>query len=159
MDFQLRRPYSAKSRLESAQPLTAQSPAFKAPPARSQSHSGGGSLTQYNTERIQALGDSARAHGSPSKTFKNRSNARSQLQSRPDAPVSPPHRATCSSAFVRLLLVGVLFCWQGLVLLVLGLTLHTAKGINHQISMTGVGNVSNLYATCTRQLPKEALLL
>lgn len=143
MDFQLRRPYSAKSRLESAQPLTATSPVHKAPPARSHSQSGGGSLAQYNAERIQSLGDSARAHGSPSKTLKTRTTTRSQPQPRTDAAVRPPHSATCSSAFVRLLLVGVLFCWQGLVLLVLGLTLHTAKGINHQISLTGAGLCQN----------------
>ena len=135
MEYQVRRPFSAKSRLESAQPLTSTSPVNRAP-ARSNSQSAAGSIAQYNTNRARALGDSARAHGSPSKT-----RSRNQLEDRPDIPTRPglsaPASTGCSS-FVKLFLVVLLFCWQGLVFLVLLLTLHTTRDINQQIGTTGL---------------------
>lgn len=132
MDYQIRRPFSARSRLESVQPLTSTSPINRAP-ARSNSQSAAGSIATFNAERARTLGDSARAHGSPSKT---RSVSRSQVEHRTDLAVSAPPSQGCSS-FVRLLLVVLLFCWQGLVFLVLLLTLHAAHDINQQISITG----------------------
>lgn len=132
MDYQIRRPFSAKSRLESAQPLTSTTPVNRAP-VRSSSQSAAGSIAHFNSERARALGDSARAHGSPSKT---RSVSRNQTEQRPDSAASPAASTGCSS-FVKLLLVVLLFCWQGLVFLILFLTLHSAQGINQQISTKG----------------------
>ncbi len=124
------RPYSAKSRLESARPLN--TPLF--PPvsrllARSQSQSTADAKRYQSTiARAQALGDSAKTHSSPSKTRSLRHN-----EARPE---SAPQRSV-SLSFAILLAVLLLLFWQILGVLVLSLALHSAQQISNQIAVQG----------------------
>lgn len=143
MEYQSRRPFSAKSRLESTQPLTSTTPVTRIP-VRSNSPSADEAIAHYNSERARALGDSARAHGSPSKL-----RSVSRNQHRPDSAVLPASKG-CST-FVKLLLVVLLFCWQGLVFLVIYLTLRSAQDLNHQIIVKGDQSVDNMCSACDHQ--------
>ncbi len=123
------RPYSAKSRLESARPLNT-SPPVSGLLARSQSQSTA-DATRYHSSiaRAQALDDSAKTHASPSKTRSLRHN-----EARPE---SAPQRRSMSLSFTILLAVLLLLFWQILGVLILSSSLHSAQQISNQIAVQG----------------------
>ena len=123
------RPYSAKSRLESARPLNTSPPVSRLL-ARSQSQSSA-DTTRYQSSiaRAQALDDSAKTHSSPSKTRSLRHN-----EARPE---SAPQRRSMSLSFTILLAVLLLLFWQILGVLILLLSLHSAQQISSQIAVQG----------------------
>jgi len=123
------RPYSAKSRLESARPLNTSPPVSRLL-ARSQSQSTADAKRyQSSIARAQALDDSAKIHSSPSKT---RSLGHNEAR-----PESAPQRRSVSLSFTILLTVLLLLFWQILVVIILSVSLHSAQQINDQIAVQG----------------------
>ncbi|KAL0050856.1 hypothetical protein WJX82_008565 [Trebouxia sp. C0006] len=123
------RPYSAKSRLESARPLDTSPPVSRLL-ARSHSQStADANRYQSSIARAQALDDSAKIYSSPSKRRSLRPN-----EARPE---SAPQRRSVSLSFTILLAVLLLLFWQILGVLILSLSLHSAQQINNQIAVRG----------------------
>jgi hypothetical protein len=123
------RPYSAKSRLESARPLNTSPPVSRLL-ARSQSQStADAKIYQSSIARAQALDDSAKTHSSPSKTRSLR-----HTEARPE---SAPQRRSVSLSFAILLAVLLLLFWQILGVFILSLSLHSAQQISNQIAVQG----------------------
>ena len=123
------RPYSAKSRLESARPLDTSPPVSRLL-ARSHSQStADANRYQSSIAKAQALDDSAKIHSSPSKRRSLRPN-----RARPE---SAPQRRSVSLSFTILLAVLLLLFWQILGVLILSLSLHSAQQINNQIAVRG----------------------
>ncbi len=140
------RPYSAKSRLESARPLNTSPPVSRLL-ARSQSQSTADAKRyQSSIARAQALDDSAKTHSSPSKTRSLRHN-----EARPE---SAPQRRSVSLSFTILLAVLLLLFWQILGVLILSLSLHSAQQISNQIAMQGKMSASG----CARTIQGKAVL-
>ena len=125
------RPYSAKSRLESSQPLTTSPPVSRLL-TRSQSQSTADARRHKSSiTRAQALGDSAKTHSSPSKT-------RGLRPTVPEVrPESAPQRRGMSLSFASLLAALLLLFWQLLVALVLSLALHSIQQVSSQIAEQG----------------------
>ncbi|DBB01600.1 hypothetical protein WJX77_001477 [Trebouxia sp. C0004] len=123
------RPYSAKSRLESARPLNTSPPVSRLL-ARSQSQSTAHATGyQSSIARAQALDDSAKTHYSPSKTRSLRHD-----EARPE---SASQRRNVSLSFTILLVVLLLLFWQILVAIILSVSLHSAQQLNNQIAVQG----------------------
>lgn len=122
------RPYSARSRLESARPLNT-SPPLSRLLTRSHSQSAEEARRYQSVSRAQALGDSARTHSSPSKTPSLR-------QQRPRSEAVLGSKDT-SLAFATLLAVIFLLFWQSIVSVILCVTLHSSKKIGTQIALQG----------------------
>ncbi|KAL0035592.1 hypothetical protein WJX79_001005 [Trebouxia sp. C0005] len=123
------RPYSAKSRLQSARPLNTSPPVSRLL-ARSQSQSTADAKRyQSSVARAQALDDSAKTHSSPSKT---RSLRHSEAR-----PESAPQKRSVSVSFAILLAVLLLLFWQILVVIILSVSLHSAQQISNQLAVQG----------------------
>ena len=142
------RPYSAKSRLESARPLNTSPPVSRLL-ARSQSQSTADAKRyQSSIARVQELDDSAKTHSSPSKTRSLRHN-----EARPE---SAPQRRSVSLSYTILLAVLLLLFWQILGVLILSLSLHSAQQISNQIA--GTGKIEQMFASgCARTIQRKAL--
>lgn len=143
------RPYSAKSRLESARPLNTSPPVSRLL-ARSQSQSTADAKRyQSSVARAQALDDSAKIRSTPSKTRSLRHN-----EARPE---SAPQRGSVSLSFTILLAVLLLLFGQTLGVLILSLSLHSAQQISNQIAVQG--KIEQTYALkCAGTIQGKALL-
>ena len=123
------RPYSARSRLESARPLNT-SPPISRLLTRSHSHSTEDARRyQSSIARGQALGDSAKMHSSPSKT------PSLKHQGQPEA--APSRSRDSALAFATFLAVLFLLFWQSLVSVILCISLHSSKQISVKIAQQG----------------------